>query len=579
MTKKLVYLLFFVALIACSKKDTEPIKSSAKSISSFSFSTFNPAINSSIDSVQRVITAFMPFGTNIANLAPAITISNKATVSPASGSVQDFTKPVIYTVTAEDGSSQTYTVKITIGKNPAKIIKSFSISEISASLQSINIDTTKKIITLTIPANIDLSSKTPVITISDKATIFPASGTPQNFNKPITYKVTAEDGTTVNYSVVVKLTAVINNNGSILFGTGDGYFRSMDLLKTEIKWSFLTGGSIISSPFYANGYVFFGSKDKKVYALDANTGEKKWDFLTDGIVTSSPIVVENIVYIGSEDGYLYALDTNSGKLIWKYLSDNGRIVSSPTFYNGNIYLCTHSNTLSSNPTKIYALNSKSGSLVWMKEMRFKDNNFYELISSPTIYKNQLFFVNTGQTNSELTALDLTTRQINWSAIVEGFHSTSRPIIKNDTVFMATSLRSLNAFNYKTGSKYWTYVADLYNDTGNRDSSPFVSGGSIYFATFSGGVQSINLLNGKKNWSFNFGNNTINTFISSPVVTNEFVICTQGESQGSLGALIVIDKKTGLYKWFYTNYFQGFKSSPCVIDEKGNVFHSSLNTIY
>jgi outer membrane protein assembly factor BamB len=564
------YFLIFSALIACSKKDAEPLKSSAKSIATFSFSTFSPIINASIDSVQRVITVSMPYGTNVSSLIPTITISNKATILPASGSVQDFTKPVVYTVTAEDGSSQTYTVRIVIGKNSAKLITSFSIKEISSSLQNVNIDTTKKIITLTIPANIDVSVKTPSITISDKATISPASGVGQNFNNPLTYKVTAEDGSSVSYSVIVKFTAVINNNGSIFFGAGDGNFRSIDLVNGQIKWSFPTGGSIESSPYYANGNVFFGSNDKKIYALDANTGEKKWDFLTENIVTSSPIVVGNIVYVGGRDGYLYAIDTNTGKIIWKYSPNNGPIVSSPTYFDGNIFLCTHSS--SAMPTKIYSLNSKTGSLNWMKELRFNDNNFFNLISSPTIYKNQLFFVNTGQTNAELVALDLSTKQIIWSATAEGFNSNSRPIIKNDTVFFAVSLRNLSAYNYKNGAKYWSFTPDIYNDTHNRDGTPIISGGFIYFATFSNGFKSINLLNGKQVWSNGY------RMHSSPIIANGLVICTQGESTG-LNTLFVIDKKTGISKWEYSEYFNGLYSSPCVIDDRGNVFHSSLNTIF
>lgn len=47
-------------------------------------------------------------------LAPVITVSEKATVSPASGVVQDFSngKTVVYTVVAEDGTVKEYTVSI-----------------------------------------------------------------------------------------------------------------------------------------------------------------------------------------------------------------------------------------------------------------------------------------------------------------------------------------------------------------------------------------------------------------------------------------------------------------------------------
>lgn len=47
----------------------------------------------------------------LAALVPTITISDKATISPATGAAQDFSKPVVYKVTSEDGIVVTqYTV-------------------------------------------------------------------------------------------------------------------------------------------------------------------------------------------------------------------------------------------------------------------------------------------------------------------------------------------------------------------------------------------------------------------------------------------------------------------------------------
>ena len=45
-------------------------------------------------------------------LAPTFTLSPLATISPASGSTQDFTNPVIYTVTAQNGTTQVYNVAV-----------------------------------------------------------------------------------------------------------------------------------------------------------------------------------------------------------------------------------------------------------------------------------------------------------------------------------------------------------------------------------------------------------------------------------------------------------------------------------
>ena len=52
-------------------------------------------------------------------IAPDITISDKATITPSPGTKQNFVEgSVTYTVTAEDGSTQTYTVKAERGALP-----------------------------------------------------------------------------------------------------------------------------------------------------------------------------------------------------------------------------------------------------------------------------------------------------------------------------------------------------------------------------------------------------------------------------------------------------------------------------
>ena len=65
-----------------------------------------------IDEMTRQVLVTMPEGTDVTNLVPTIVVSEGATVSPDSGEAQDFTSPVIYTVTAINGTTATYTAKV-----------------------------------------------------------------------------------------------------------------------------------------------------------------------------------------------------------------------------------------------------------------------------------------------------------------------------------------------------------------------------------------------------------------------------------------------------------------------------------
>lgn len=68
-----------------------------------------------IDEASKTITVTVPAGTDVTKLVPRISIPVYATISPKSGIETDFTSPVVYTVTADDGvTTSQYTVTVTV---------------------------------------------------------------------------------------------------------------------------------------------------------------------------------------------------------------------------------------------------------------------------------------------------------------------------------------------------------------------------------------------------------------------------------------------------------------------------------
>jgi hypothetical protein len=76
--------------------------------------TLTGADSTKVDQVTQQVTLYMPYGTDIRALAPTFQLSPKAfSVVPASGSIRNFTTPVSYTITAEDGLTQkVYLVRV-----------------------------------------------------------------------------------------------------------------------------------------------------------------------------------------------------------------------------------------------------------------------------------------------------------------------------------------------------------------------------------------------------------------------------------------------------------------------------------
>lgn len=97
----------FALFFSCQTQSKE------KQITSFKFVA--PPATGEINEAAKTITLDVPEGTDVTALVPTITISDKATVNPASGQPQNFTHPVVYTVTAENESTAQYTVTVKIG--------------------------------------------------------------------------------------------------------------------------------------------------------------------------------------------------------------------------------------------------------------------------------------------------------------------------------------------------------------------------------------------------------------------------------------------------------------------------------
>jgi hypothetical protein len=189
--KAIVCLFTVVAFCSCKddEKIPEPEKSTECNIMSFSVDDVPWTVGTTS------ITHTYPAGTEKTALTPNITVSEGATISPASGTTHNFfTETVRYTVTAEDGlTRKNYTVNARVENSTSCDIVRFTVNDVE---WDINIETDS--ITYLYPPDMAASTFAPVITLSPGATVTPGSGVEQDFftANGIRYTVTAEDGVT-----------------------------------------------------------------------------------------------------------------------------------------------------------------------------------------------------------------------------------------------------------------------------------------------------------------------------------------------------------------------------------------------
>lgn len=290
--KFFVLMMIAAASFTACSDDDEP-QSSAKTIESFVFDALSPAVTANISGTS--ITATVPTGTDVTSLAPDIEISAGATVSPASNVERDFTSPVQYTVTAADGSTQVYTVTVSVNVSSAKDISAFVFADLDPEVEA-SIDGTE--ITATVPFGTDLTTLVPTIAVSPDATVDPASGAVQDFTEPVVYTVTAEDGTTQEYTVTIMAEEATTMMVTSVFefteakGTVPAYFNA-DNNESEIAVD--------------ENYIYVHSNNDRIIVHDIATGA-----IVDTINAKE-------ITVGMENLFLGAIDTD----------DNGIILGTP----------------------------------------------------------------------------------------------------------------------------------------------------------------------------------------------------------------------------------------------------------
>ena len=215
--------------------------SSTKSIVEFRFEGLSAS--GTVDEVNESISVEVPYGTALDSLVPTISHSG-VLISPASGIAHDFNSDVLYTVTAEDGSTRDYEVTVTVAANTAKEITSFSFT--AAANTALNADVTGRfeennIIRVNVPAGTALTSLTADFSLSAEAhlslggAIQERGSTSNDFSSDVVYTVTAEDGSTREYTVWVLTTVPDRSTLDAMIANGEDVSRLDTSLITDMS--------------------------------------------------------------------------------------------------------------------------------------------------------------------------------------------------------------------------------------------------------------------------------------------------------------------------------------------------------
>uniref|UniRef100_UPI000255545A DUF5018 domain-containing protein n=1 Tax=Treponema primitia TaxID=88058 RepID=UPI000255545A len=177
----------------------------AKALTAFNLTSPVSAAGT-VNEAAKTVTIIVPYGTTLTGMIAQVT-HDGVLINPDPTIARSYASPVPFTVSAADGSTQVYTVTVTVAAANAKAITTFTLAGATGI-----IDDAGGTITVTVPHGTDLTSIAPVFSHTG-ASVDVASGVARDFSGgPLSYTVTAADGSIRTYTVNVNITSdtVIN---------------------------------------------------------------------------------------------------------------------------------------------------------------------------------------------------------------------------------------------------------------------------------------------------------------------------------------------------------------------------------
>jgi hypothetical protein len=174
------------------------------------FSLLSPDVKGQIDQERMTVTVSVPHGTDLSSLVAVFQttgerVSVDDTEQTSGLTINDFTDPLTYVVTAEDGTSVSYIVSVLMLPGSDKALTAYSIQGMTSAT---SIDAQGRVIRVRVPPGTNLNALTALFTATGTSVLVDGqeqhSGlTVNDFTHAVDYVVRAEDGSAETWSVRV----------------------------------------------------------------------------------------------------------------------------------------------------------------------------------------------------------------------------------------------------------------------------------------------------------------------------------------------------------------------------------------
>jgi len=324
-----------------------------------SFTVANQVGDEVIDDANFTVDIEVMYDSTL-TLTPVVAVSDLATYSPTTE--QDFSSPVTYTVTAEDGTTQDYVVTIT-NVGPATGFEILDMGNVANLVGDMRWDDYGHRIEADVMYDSTLTLS-PTFDVSDYASISPASGSEQDFsgNLGVTYTVTSQDGNTLEWRVIIENIAASMEANMESDPVHDSIVDMEELSDTsmivyvtlgtdlatfnptfDISWAATVSPASGSAQDFSSGGVTY-----TITAQDGVTSQEyvlfaEFEDVTAPTITAAAVTVGNfndsVMVVGSEEGTAYlVLASDSTEVTSTYVESDTAFISVDNIESGTYHV-------------------------------------------------------------------------------------------------------------------------------------------------------------------------------------------------------------------------------------------------
>jgi outer membrane protein assembly factor BamB len=251
-------------------------------------------------------------------------------------------------------------------------------------------------------------------------------------------------------------------------------------------------------------------------------------------------------------GTVYALNSKTGALIWEVRPFYNTFNSFPTIANGTLYVVGNAN----NDTTLIAMDPPTGKTLWSTTLGPSDYNATAAtVGSDAVYlvANQTVYAVNAHSGRELWTYSL--------GAIQGC-CPAPPSFSNGVVFVGSLDDNVYALDAITGELIWKYATK-----GSISSAPAVANGLVYVGSADHYVYALNANTGALVWTYL----TLSEIYSSVVLANGVAFCISTDN-----FLYAWDAFNGGLLWKY-GFGYASTSPPAVAN--GAVWASEIITVY